>query len=308
MDTAEVPLHRVAITRAPTAPWAAVVVNFEAGALLEACVRSVLADDSAGAVELVVVDNASRDGSLGALAKAFPDVQVVHSPGNVGYASAANLGIAATRAPVVAVLNPDTRLEPGSARAMLDRIESQPRLAAVGPRIKNNDGSDYPSARTDPSIPVAVMHGTLGAWWPTNPFTTRYRQLDADPERPRAVDWISGAAVWLRRTALDAVGGWDERYFMYFEDVDLCFRLREAGWEVAYDPAGVVWHVQGASTDRRPYRMLVEHHRSAWRFGKRRFTGARAVLLPFVAVYLAVRTLATLAGRAVRTSERTPSG
>ena len=89
------------------------------------------------------------------------------------------------------------------------------------------------------------------------------------------------------RRALDEVGGWDERYFMYLEDVDLCWRLRGAGWEITYEPAGVVDHVQGASTARTPYRMLAEHHRSAWRFARRRFTGARALVLPFAAVYLA---------------------
>jgi N-acetylglucosaminyl-diphospho-decaprenol L-rhamnosyltransferase len=133
------------------------------------------------------------------------------------------------------------------------------------------------------------MHGALGLFRPTNRFTTQYRQLDAAPDRARFVDWVSGAAVWLRRDALDDVGGWDERYFMYLEDVDLCWRLRRSRWEIAYEPAGVVWHVQGASTARRPYRMLAEHHRSAWRVARRRYTGARALLLPFAAVYLAAR-------------------
>ena len=121
----------------------------------------------------------------------------------------------------------------------------EPRLAACGPRLLNLDGSDYPSARTFPSVPIAIGHGLLGLWWPRNPFTVRYRQLDADPAAPRIVDWVSGAAVWLRRSALDEVGGWDERYFMYLEDTDLCWRLRRAGWEVAYEPSAVVVHAQG---------------------------------------------------------------
>jgi N-acetylglucosaminyl-diphospho-decaprenol L-rhamnosyltransferase len=233
------------------------------------------------------------------LQRAYPDVHVVHAPGNLGYARGANLGIAATRAPVVAVLNPDTRLDEGAGAAMLARLDSQPRVAACGPRLKNTDGTDYPGAREIPGIGVAVMHGLLGLWWPTNPFTRKYRQLDADPARPRAVDWVSGAALWLRRDALDAVGGWDERYFMYLEDTDLCWRLRRAGWDIAYEPAATVWHVQGASTSRRPYRMLLEHHRSAWRFAQRRLTGWRVVLLPFAAVYLTVRAGLTMVAHAV---------
>jgi N-acetylglucosaminyl-diphospho-decaprenol L-rhamnosyltransferase len=106
--------------------------------------------------------------------------------------------------------------------------------------------------------------------------------------------------MWFRRDALDEVGGWDERYFMYLEDVDLCWRLRGAGWEITYEPAGVVDHVQGASTARTPYRMLAEHHRSAWRFARRRFTGARVLLLPFAAVYLGARGVLAMAAHAWR--------
>ncbi len=284
--------------------WAAVVVNYEAGSLLVDCVRSVLADSSAGAVELVVVDNGSRDGSVDELLAAFPDVRVIRAPGNVGYARAANLGTAVTKAPIVAVLNPDTAIEAGAAGALLERLVHEPRLAACGPRLRNLDGTDYPSARSFPSVPVAIGHGLFGLWWPTNPFTVRYRQLGADPAVPRLVDWVSGAAVWLRRSALDEVGGWDERYFMYLEDTDLCWRLRRAGWEVAYEPSAVIVHAQGVSTSRRPYRMLLEHHRSAWRFAKTRLTGPRAALLPLAAVYFAVRAVLAMIEHAWRSSRR----
>ena len=123
-----------------TARWAAVVVNYDAGPLLETCVRSVLADISAGAAELVVVDNASSDDSVAVMQAALPDVRVVRAPRNLGYARAANLGIAATRAPFVAVLNADTRLDEGAGAAMVARLESQPRVGACGKqRIERGD-------------------------------------------------------------------------------------------------------------------------------------------------------------------------
>ena len=290
------------------ARWAAVVVNYNSGSLLADCLASVRADASAGPVELVVVDNGSTDDSLSVLAAKVPDARVVYSGGNVGYARAANFGIAATHAPVVAVLNADLTISEGTAVAMVTRCEQDPKLGACGPRIRNLDGTDYPSARQVPSVPVAVGHGVLGLFRPTNRFTARYRELDADAATARDVDWVSGAAIWFRRDALDAVGGWDERYFMYMEDIDLCWRLRLSGRRVAYEPAGNVVHVQGVSASRHPYRMLAEHHRSAWRFARRRFTGVRAVLLPFAAIYLGFRAGLAMFEHAWRARRNTRGG
>jgi N-acetylglucosaminyl-diphospho-decaprenol L-rhamnosyltransferase len=269
------------------AVWAAVVVNYNAGDALVECVTSVLAQDPLP--ELVVVDNASTDNSVDRLRRVHPDVRIVRSGGNLGYARAANLGIAATEAPLVAVLNPDTVLAPGVGKAVADRFYTEADLGAVGPRIHNTDGTVYPSARRVPTIADAVGHGLLFFVWRDNPFTRRYRETDADPARARDVDWVSGAAVWLRRAALDAVGGWDERYFMYVEDVDLCWRLRRSGWRVAYEPAGTVEHLLGVSTASRPYRMIAEHHRSLLRFASSRFTGPRRALLGPAAAFLVAR-------------------
>jgi N-acetylglucosaminyl-diphospho-decaprenol L-rhamnosyltransferase len=289
---------RDAAAKSHTARWAAVVVSYNYGDLLERCVRSILADTSAGAPDVVVVDNGSTDGSPERLSAALPQARVFAAPGNVGYARGANIGIATTDAAVVAVLNGDVELEPGVAAAMVAAIDSDPRVGAVGPRVLNLDGSVYPSARTDPGLAVAAAHAAFGLVWRTNPWTRRYRQLDRDPTTARHVDWVSGAAVWLRREALDDVGGWDERYFMYMEDVDLCLRLRRAGWRVAYEPSGAVVHTQGASTSQRPYRMIAEHHRSVWRFAARRYRGWRRPLLVPLAAALVLRCLAAMAQHA----------
>jgi N-acetylglucosaminyl-diphospho-decaprenol L-rhamnosyltransferase len=122
----------------------------------------------------------------------------------------------------------------------------------------------------------------------------------------RDVDWVSGAIVFLRRAAVDSVGGWDERYFMYMEDVDLCWRLRRLGWRVAYDPAGTALHVQGASTATRPYRMIVEHHRSVFRFAERRWHGASRWKLIPLAGFLAVRALLDMAAAGLTARSEPP--
>lgn len=271
--------------------WAAVVVNYNAGPHLLACVRSLLADASAGGPpEVVVVDNGSADGSADAVEAACAEVVVIRPGANLGFTRANNLGIAATRAPAVACVNPDVEVAPGTAAALVERLAAEPDVAVLGPRIRNPDGSTYPSARSEPSPLDALGHALVGLLWPTNPWTRRYRQLDADASRARDVDWLSGSALWLRREALDAVGGWDEEFFMYMEDVDLCWRLRRAGWRVAYEPAGDVVHVQGLSTSQRPYRMILEHHRSIGRLAAKRWHGPRRLLLVPVAALLALRS------------------
>jgi N-acetylglucosaminyl-diphospho-decaprenol L-rhamnosyltransferase len=254
----------------------------------------------------VVVDNGSGDGSVARLRSAHPGVTLVEPGANLGYARAANRGIARTAAPFVAVCNPDLVVDPGTAAAALARFDAEPDRAAVGPSLRHPDGTRYPSARAHASTVDALGHATLGRLFPRNPFTRRYRHLDADWDQPRDVDWVSGAIVYLRRSALDSVGGWDERYFMYLEDVDLCWRLRRLGWRVAYEPAGGATHVQGASTATRPYRMIVEHHRSAYRFAARRWTGARRVLLVPAAVFLALRAVVDMSARALGTRPEPP--
>jgi N-acetylglucosaminyl-diphospho-decaprenol L-rhamnosyltransferase len=282
------------------------VVNYEAGPLLRACVESLLADTSAGTPEVVVVDNGSRDGSVASLRRALPAVRVLDPGANVGYATAANRGTAVTAASVVAVCNPDLEVRPGTAAAMLDRLAAEPDLAAVGPALCNPDGTQYPSARAHPALLDAAGHAVLGRLAPRNPFTRRYRQLDLDWSRGRDVDWLSGAMVFLRRAAVDSVGGWDERYFMYMEDVDLCWRLRRMGWRIAYEPGGEALHVQGASTAARPYRMIAEHHKSVYRFANRRWRGTRRLLLLPAAAFLAGRALLEMAAQALRTRAEVP--
>jgi N-acetylglucosaminyl-diphospho-decaprenol L-rhamnosyltransferase len=280
------------------------VVTYEAGALLTECVRSLFADTSAGTPQVVVVDNGSDDGSVDGLRAAVPGVEVLTPDRNVGYAAAANLGIACTRAPVIAVCNADVRVAPGTAAAMLRRLDTEPDLGAVGPLVLQPDGAPYPSARRVPSVGDAVGHGIVGLVRADNRFTRRYRELDADPRRARDVDWVSGAAVWLRRAALDSVGGWDDGYFMYVEDVDLCWRLRHAGWRIGYEPGGQVVHVQGASSARHPYRMIVAHHRSLLRFANKRWRGWRRILVLPAACFLGVRTVLVLVARACARSGR----
>jgi N-acetylglucosaminyl-diphospho-decaprenol L-rhamnosyltransferase len=266
----------------------AVVINYNARDHLLECVRSLRAD---GVDEIVVADNASTDGSLPAVSRLDPDVVPVPTGGNLGFGSAANRGLAVTTGEYVAVLNPDVVVESGTMKALAAALDADAGLGAVAPRVDNPDGSLYPSVRAFPTMADAIGHAFLGFVAPRNRFSRRYRMLDWDHGRASDVDWASGTCLMLRAAALGDAARFDESYFMYVEDVDLCWRLREAGWRVGYEPAGRVVHTVGASSELAPYRMIAAHHRSLLRFSARTARGRRRLLLPFVAAGLAVRTL-----------------
>ncbi|MGH9028126.1 MAG: glycosyltransferase family 2 protein, partial [Acidimicrobiales bacterium] len=274
---------------------AAVVVNHDAGDALKECIASLRAE---GVTELVVVDNASSDGSADSLLASEPDVDVVRSPVNLGYGAGANRGLALLRSEFVLVSNPDVAVHQGAVSVLREALQADPALAIVGPRIEEPDGKRYPSARRFPSLVVAAGHAVLAPLAPRNRFTRRYRMEDLDPRVTSEVDWVSGACFMARARALDELRGFDEAYFMYAEDVDLCWRARRAGWAVAYVPGASVTHLQGVSTSKHPFRMEVEHHRSAFRFARRSARGWRRATLPLVGVVLGVRLGAVCAVKA----------
>jgi N-acetylglucosaminyl-diphospho-decaprenol L-rhamnosyltransferase len=283
---------------------AAVVVNHDAGDVLRTCVASLRAE---GVSEVIVVDNASSDGSADALVSEDPAVRLVRTGANLGYGSGANRGLAATGAAFVLVSNPDVAVHTGALAALAQVLDADPTVAIVGPCIREADGSRYPSARQFPSMVDAAGHALLGQFAPGNRFSRRYRMAEIDAEVTTPVDWVSGACFLARREALEELGGFDEGYFMYVEDVDLCWRAHQAGWRVVFVPDAVVTHLQGVSTARRPYRMLVAHHLSALRFAARTTAGPRRLLLPGVALVLGVRLAIALVKQARRSlRERRP--
>ncbi len=281
-------------------PVAAVVVNYNAGRALVDCVRSL---EREGVAEVIVVDNASSDRSLGDLAAdpaASLASRVVRSGRNLGYGGAANLGAGESSARYILVSNPDLVITDGAVSTLVDRLDSDASLAVAGPMIRDLDGDVYPSGRAFPSLRDAVGHAFVGLVWGGNPWTRRYRHLGADQHRGRPADWVSGSCFLVRRVAFESVGGFDESFFMYVEDVDLCWRLRRAGWGVFYEPRAEVVHEQGRSTSQHPYRMLASHHRALWRFARRTAHGPERALLPLMAAGLGARLVLAWADHFLR--------
>lgn len=227
-------------------------------------------------VRVILADNGSTDDAPQRAAAQRAHVEFLSTGGNLGYGTAANRGIAGLSEEFgwVVVANPDVEWTEGCLDELLAAAQRWPRAAALGPLIREPDGGIYPSARLVPSIGRGIGHALLGKIWPGNPWTRSYRQSEAAITE-RTAGWLSGSCLLFRRTAFDSVGGFDPRYFMYFEDVDLGDRLAKAGWLNVFVPSAVVTHLGGHATSRASARMLTEHHRSAYRFLADRHRGVR---------------------------------
>lgn len=273
---------------------AVVAVTYSPGETLEPFLDT-LAKATTRPVRVVLADNGSTDGAPERAAER-ENVTLVRTGGNLGYGAGANRGVAALGAEYgwVVVANPDLEWGAGALDTLLEAARRWPRGGAFGPLIRNPDGTTYPSARLLPSLGKGIGHAVLGRVWPRNPWTLAYKQSDTEVAE-RTAGWLSGSCLLLRREAFDSAGGFDPRYFMYFEDVDLGDRLGRAGWLNVYVPAAEVVHIQGHSTARASAAMLAAHHESAHRYMADRHRGwrwapVRAVVRAGLAVRLKLET------------------
>lgn len=246
-----------------------VTIVYHPGDELAEFTRS-LAGATSAEVELVLVDNGT-DPSVVDRVAAECGGRVLRTGENLGYGGGANAGAQGARQPWIVVANPDVVWEPGSLDVLLDAARRHPTAGALGPALLNDDGTVYPSARELPSLTQGVGHALFGKVWPGNPWTRAYQRRQETAGAERQAGWLSGACLLLRRDAFEAVGGFDEDYFMFFEDVDLGERLGRAGRPNVYVPSARVVHVGGVSWKARPAAMISAHHASAKRYLHRRY-------------------------------------
>jgi N-acetylglucosaminyl-diphospho-decaprenol L-rhamnosyltransferase len=265
---------------------AVVTVSYRSGSVLPGLISS-LRESTTQPYEVLIADNA-RDEDVASFA-AEHGARYLPLDHNAGYGSAVNAAARSLGPEVkwILICNPDVRLLPGSLDVLIDRLEEDPRIGAVGPRVLNEDGTTYPSARAIPSLRTGIGHALFANVWKRNPWTRSYRATSDLSDEPRAVGWLSGSCLLVRRSAFDAIGGFDEGYFMYFEDVDLGARMADAGHPNVYIPASRVVHAGAHSTSSEAPRMIAAHHASARRFVSRRYPGP--LLLPIRwAIYAAL--------------------
>ncbi len=278
-------------THAETFTCDVCIVAWRSRAVLGACLRAVLGEPGVGAV--VVVDNASGDGTVELVQEKFPTVHLLANDCNVSFAAGNNQAFRVTSAPFVLLLNPDTEVEPGAVRRLLGVMQEDARIGAVAPQLILPDGSVQSSVRGFPD-PASVTFEALGLarLFPRSAVANRYRLRDWDHATRRDVDQPMASALLLRRAALEEVGLFDEQFPLYFNDVDLCYRLREAGWRIVFEPAAKVRHHHGQSTSQVRVGAILESHRSLIRFYRKHYRGrvnwfvyAGAVALAWVTMW-----------------------
>ncbi len=266
-------------------PIAVAIVNYNTCALLRTCLASVAAERCA---EVVVVDNASTDGSAGMVAAEFPAVRLQANTDNPGFAAAVNQAVNACAAPFVLVLNSDTELRPGALAALARYLGEQQRAGVVGPRLVNPDGTLQPSCFHFPTpLHLFLELSNLSGALRLVPLVRRWYLRSWSHGHPRPVPWVLGAALAIRRIAFTQVGGFDESFFMYSEEVDFCYRLRQRGWETHFAPQATVMHIGGASTVQQRAAMTSRLFQSTLGFYRRHYGRgqlARAKLLLSVGV------------------------
>jgi len=248
-----------------------IIVSYNGREHLRKCLQSLAAHGPGVGHEVIVVDNASQDGSREMVAAEFPQARLLPLPKNVGFAAGANRGIGEASGEAIVLLNPDSELKEDVFDPMLAYLRGHPDIGILAPKLRDEDGSLQLSCRRFPTFSVALFnrYSLLTRLLPRNRFSARYLLTDWDHSAIAAVDWVSGACLMARRSLFEEIGPLDEGYFMYIEDVDLCQRVHRAGYKVVYFPEAAITHHIGRSSHTLPSRSIIERHRSMWHYYKK---------------------------------------
>lgn len=283
-----------------------VVVNHNARRHLRACLQSVFAD---GPGRVVVVDNASTDRSEEMVRREFASATVLANRTNVGYAAAANEGMRNCDSPYVLLLNGDTAIHRGCLSTLTGYLDMHSRAGVAGPLLLNSDGSIQPSCFPVPgTLQWLLDNDVVAPWLQPVPRLGRGFLRTWAHDQPRTVPWVSGAALAIRRSAFDSIGGFDESFFMYCEEIDLCCRMSDGGYEVHFVPVAATTHARAVSTSQYGHSMEYHLRRSMLRFFVKRYSPVRSAMLSalYSLVSVARRARSTLSpvyrGRSVRSS------
>lgn len=251
-----------------------VVINLNGKKLLDDCLASLRHAAPQHRLEVLVVDNGSTDGSTDMVREKYPETLLTANDDNLGFTKANNQGVWQSTGRYVLLLNNDTRVLPGAFSDAIDYLDEHPEIGTAGLKLLNEDGSLQLSCRRFPSFVQALFnrYSLLTRLFPNNRFSRSYLMTDFRHNEIQEVDWVSGACLLFRRSVLDKIGALDERFFMYSEDVDYCYRVWEGGWKVVYLPFARVYHLIGQDTKKVRFKLTVERHKSMYKFYKKHYS------------------------------------
>jgi GT2 family glycosyltransferase len=295
-----------------TAPrLSVIVVSYNCLTHLRACLDSLAMQHELLPLQVIVVDNASADGTPAAVRDGYPWVELIASPDNNGFSWACNRGIERARGEALLFLNPDTVVRGDALRAATDELASRPEVGMLGVKLRTADGTlDHACKRGFPT-PASTLYYFLGLarLFPTSRRFAQYTAGHVGEDDIACVDAVNGAFMLVRREALDQVGGLDEDYWLYMEDLDWCYRFWQAGWQVLYWPKVEVTHLKGGSSGKhRSWKVNHAFHRGMWLFYSKHYRSRRSPLVT-AAVFAAVWTkLAVSATRSLLARRLRPAG
>lgn len=234
------------------------------------CLQSIYDCYHEGKIETIVIENASEDSSAEMIENEFPWVKLIKLKQNVGFAKGHNIGFKESKGEILMALNSDTIVHGGALKKLISFFMQNKDVGIAGPKLLNPDGSLQYSCRKFPTPLAALFRNTpLGKMFPKNKFARDYLMQDWAHDESRDVDWLSGAALCIKRELYEKIGGFDEQFFMYLEDVDLCKRAHEAGYRVVYLPDAIITHAIGRSSDRVANEMIKQFHKSMMLYYKK---------------------------------------
>ncbi len=250
-----------------------VIVNWNTRHILFDCLKSVYEQSGDSSLEVIVIDNASSDGSAEMVKKDFPQTTLIENSENLGFAAANNQGIEISKGRYVLLLNPDTLILDNAINKTLYFADAHPESAVVGCRVLNSDRTLQPTCFMFPSILNMLLSTTyLYRLFPKSRFFGRERMTWWDRSDIREVDVVTGCFMLVRREAIEQVGLLDERFFVYGEETDWCYRLKKAGWKVMFTPCAEIIHLGGQSTQKKATAMVVQLRKSILQFMKKHYS------------------------------------
>ena len=250
-----------------------VIVSYNSAGFLDVCIESLLSRSGDASLEVIVVDNASSDGSADGVTQRFPDVHCIRNPENRGFARACNQGIQAARGEIVLLLNPDTVLIAGTLGDATRYLKEHGDVGILGGKVLNANGTlQLACRRSIPTLRSAFFKFSGLSWlFPRSPFFSEYNLTYMDENRAAEVVAVSGAFLMIRRSLAVSIGGLDERFFMYGEDLDLCLRARQVEMSTVYWPSIVIRHSKGESNRSRPFASLFHFYHAMWLFYRKHY-------------------------------------